>query len=258
MPHTSVCDTRCVFFDDHPEFLDTSSTANNRLRLNLRHLAIVEGHRELLQGARVLDIASHDGRWSYAALEVGASHVTGIEGRRYLVKNANKTLAQKGVDPSRFTFIHGDAHDALTAGVGTVDVVMLLGFLYHTLRYPELFAGIRATGARHIIIDSAVAFGRIPFLGKLEAVRNAPLIRLASNPNKRESAAVQDKFSYQGHSLVGIPTLTAIVHMLDAYGYDLVGQSNWKDILRQHPEGKQPASQYAKGARVTLLAVSRD
>lgn len=74
------CNTPCMFFDDHPEFLETSSTAAGKDRLNLRHVAIIEEHCKILSGSRVLDIASHDGRWSFAALQAGATHVTGIEG----------------------------------------------------------------------------------------------------------------------------------------------------------------------------------
>ena len=70
-----------MFFDEHPRFLDTGSVFTERHRLNLRHRAIIERNRDILAGARVLDIASHDGRWSFAALKAGAAHVTGIEAR---------------------------------------------------------------------------------------------------------------------------------------------------------------------------------
>jgi len=234
-----------MFFDDHPEFLDTSDTANSKGRLNLRHVAIIEEHRAVLNGARVLDIASHDGRWSFAALEVGATHVTGIEGRDHLVTNANKTFANKGIDASRFCFIHGDAHDTLTAGAGTFDVVMCLGFLYHTLRYPELFAGIRSTGARHVIIDTRV-------LPSSERV-----VRLIKNPQEIESMAIEDRFSYQGKTLVGTPSISAVEHMLDTYGFDVVSRPDWARIKQAHPQVRQ-ARQYEQGERVTMLAVAKD
>ncbi len=234
-----------MFFDDHPEFLDTSVTANDKGRLNLRHLAIIEEHREVLDGARVHDNASHDGRCSFAALQAGAAHVTGIEGRDHLVTNATKTFANKGIDPSRFRFITGDAHDTLTAGVGTFDVVMCLGFLYHTLRYSELFAGIRATGARHVLIDTRTLS------------RSGRVVRLINNPKEKESMAVEDRFSYQGKTLVGTPSVSAVVHMLKSYGYDVVSRPDWARIRSEHPEIRR-AKQYERGERVTLLAVSRD
>jgi protein-L-isoaspartate O-methyltransferase len=233
-----------LFFDEHPEFLETSDTASSRSRLNLRHLGIIREHADVLQGARVLDIASHDGRWSFAALQAGASHVTGIEGRRYLVVNARKTMISKGIERERFRFIRGDAHDTLTAGVGSFDVVMLLGFLYHTLRYTELFAGIRATGARHVIIDTRVAPG------------DDCVVRLIRNTNRVESMAVKDRYSFKRRSLVGVPDYAAVVHMLKCYGYRVSSRPDWSRIRAEHPELKG-AREYDRGGRATLLAVSR-
>lgn len=230
-----------MFFDDHPEFLETSSTSANVQRLNLRHTAIIDENREVLRGARVLDIASHDGRWSFAALQAGASSVTGIEGRDYLVENANRTFTEKGVDPSRFTFITGDAHDVVTAGVGSFDVVMCLGFLYHTLRYVELFAGIRATGARHLIIDTRVARNK------------KPVISVYTNPVEKESMAVEDRFSYGGKTLAGSPSMAALELMLDAYGYDVIHQTDWAKILGEATLAKK----YRNEHRVTFLARRR-
>jgi hypothetical protein len=231
-----------MFFDDHPEFLETSNTATSRGRLNLRHLAIIDQHRDVLRGARVLDIASHDGRWSYAALDAGAAHVTGIEGRPELVENARSTMAAKGIDSRRYEFVAGDVHDVLTAGVGQMDVVMCLGFLYHTLRYPELFTGIRATGARYLIIDSKV----IPDTDR-------PIVELISNPGHIQSMAVEDRYSRNGKSLVGIPSPRAIRRMLNVYGYAIVEKTDWHALIKKHP-GMGAVARYANGERITLLA----
>ncbi len=105
-----------MFFEQHPEFLETSETAASRRRLNMRHQMMIEENREILDGARVIDIASHDGRWSFAALEANAAHVTGIEGRKDLVEHAIETFTAKGVARDKFDFVVGDAHNVLTAG----------------------------------------------------------------------------------------------------------------------------------------------
>jgi hypothetical protein len=51
-----------MFFDDYPAFYASSRTAAFPARLGLRHRAIIERNRDVLAGARVLDLASHDGR----------------------------------------------------------------------------------------------------------------------------------------------------------------------------------------------------
>lgn len=64
------------------------STASRPNRLNQRHRAFIAANEVIINGKRVLDIASHDGRWSFAALAVGARHIYGIEAREHLVSNA--------------------------------------------------------------------------------------------------------------------------------------------------------------------------
>ena len=85
-----------MFFDDHPEFLETSDTATSKGRLNMRHLGMIEANADVLRGRSVVDIASHDGRWSYAALEAGARSVIGVEGRMRMVKRARATFEGAG------------------------------------------------------------------------------------------------------------------------------------------------------------------
>jgi hypothetical protein len=231
-----------LFFDRYPEFLDTSGTASDLRRLNLRHVMMIERHRKLFDGKRVVDIASHDGRWSFAVLEANAAHVTGIEGRAELVDKANKTFADKGVASERFDFIEGDAHEVLAAGVGKVDVVLCLGFFYHTLRYPELLAGIRSTGAKYLIMDTRV----------LSGVKES-VIRVRTDPTGPEKMAIEDKYSQQGQSLVGTPSVSALENMLAAYDYEVVAKMDWRRFLRKRND-VHTLHAYADGSRVTYVA----
>jgi hypothetical protein len=56
-----------MFCDDHPQCLDTIPPIH-QVRLNWRHQATTKNNVDLLSGARVLDVARHDGRGSIAAL----------------------------------------------------------------------------------------------------------------------------------------------------------------------------------------------
>jgi len=60
------------FFDTYPQFYRTSNTAARPDRLNDRYRAIIDFNRGIIQGSTILDIASHDGRWSFAAIKSGA------------------------------------------------------------------------------------------------------------------------------------------------------------------------------------------
>ncbi|WP_293451538.1 hypothetical protein [Planktotalea sp.] len=53
--------------------------------MNMRYDFIVAPFKPFIEDAKVLDIASHDGRWSYALAGAGAAHVYGIEEREELI-----------------------------------------------------------------------------------------------------------------------------------------------------------------------------
>ncbi len=234
-----------MFFDDHPEFLETSETAATLDRLNLRHRAIIEQNQSVLRGARVVDIASHDGRWSFAALDAGAAHVTGIEGREELVRNARRTFRAKGVPEEQFRFLKGDVHRRLLKPDIEADVVLCLGFLYHTARYVELFKGIQSTGAQYVVVDTRV----LPDV-------TGPLVQLHTEGTRMQALAVRDRFTMGGRVLSATPSEDAVVLMLETAGYEVDQRVDWDDMLAGFPDAVN-VPQYADGRRVTFRARRR-
>jgi hypothetical protein len=234
-----------MFFDDHPEFLETSDTATSKGRLNLRHLGMIEANADILRGRSVVDIASHDGRWSYAALEAGARSVIGVEGRMRMVKRARATFEQKGVPPDTYEFLRGDAHRRVFDKRVQGEVVMCLGFLYHTARYVELMAGIATTGAEYIIIDTRVITGV-----------EGPLVQLQTEGTGRSAMAIRDRYALGKRVISATPSEEALVFLLDAIGYDVDHRTDWIALLKQH-RGTQDVAQYRNGTRVTFRARRR-
>lgn len=237
-----------MFFDDHPEFLETSNTATTKDRLNLRHVGIIEENADVLRGRSVLDIASHDGRWAFAALDAGASRVLGIEGRARLIAEARTTFAAKGIEPDRYDFVRGDVHRKIFAPKVQAfrpDVVMCLGFLYHTARYVELISGIQKSGAEHVIVDTRVLTGV-----------EGPMVEMRKEGTVSEAVAIKDRYAMGDHVISAVPTEAAVVLMLDIAGYDLEHRTDWDAIVERHPRAKSVA-QYRDGTRVTFRARRR-
>src|ERR1035437_5491674 len=104
---------RVGFFDGYPAFYESSGIGSHPNRLNARYQALIESNRDIIEGGRILDIASHDGRWSFAALNAGAEHVVGIEARDGLVSRAREAMDTYGISPSRYDFIVGDVHEVI-------------------------------------------------------------------------------------------------------------------------------------------------
>ena len=227
------------FFDDYPQFYETSETFAYPSRLNLRHEAIFGENKEIFEGQRVLDIASHDGRWSFAALKAGATSVVGIEGRPELVDSANETFEHYDLSPERYRFIADDIYHALTLVPGEFDVVLCLGFLYHTLRYNELMTGIRQCNPKYLIIDTEVAGDE----------RSLVHLRVESVAPQRN--AVADDFSYGGRVLSGKPSVKGLEMIGSAYGFRLERFSDWAGLARDNPENAEEFKNYVRGRRVT-------
>jgi hypothetical protein len=237
--------TASWFFEQFPLFYRTSSTAPTTARLNLRYEAIFAENRDIFAGASVLDLASHDGRWSLAALETGARSVTGIEARPELVEAAKKNLGKYGYGADRVRFLTGDVHEVLNSQSFEADVVLCLGFLYHTLRYNELLHGIRRTNARHLIIDTFSPYMMGPF----------PNVNIITEQADEEGSAAADTYTDGPSVLVGRPNLAAIQTMLGTYGYRVERLSDWAGLLRDNPTIEDFAD-YENSRRITARCIT--
>ena len=237
------------FFDDYPRFFETSTVGAWPVRLALRHHAIIESNREVLKGARVFDLASHDGRWSFAALKAGAAHVAGIEVRSHLVEAANNTLHAYGIPDTDFNFMQGDLNHALRAPV-SCDVALCLGYFYHTLNHLALMEYLASTCARHLILDGMVEPG------------DADIIRVYAEAVENDANGASSAGIHEGRILVGHPTVKVLLRMLEYYGYrgrvfDWAGLLEARGIAADvtRPHGfSNPVGDYARGARATIIA----
>jgi hypothetical protein len=232
------------FFSQHDRFLQSSPVGNWPDRLNLRHEAIIQRIAPQLQGARVLDIASHDGRWSFAALEAGAAHVTGVEVRPEL-----SAAAQTNIDSDRFDAVTGDVFAQRAIFEQPFDVVLCLGFLYHTTRHEEIFDLIRSTHAKTVVIDTRLTPGEGTFVQIRKERADHPANGMAER-------GVRDQMI-----LHGWPTRDAVIFMLNHFGYS-VDLTDWPALIARHgvyadtnrghgPDN--PVGDYAAGDRGTFI-----
>jgi Methyltransferase domain len=234
-----------VFSDEYPRFMEVSELPPQPHRTNERYEALFASNRDIFDGARVLDLASHDGRYSFAALKAGAAHVTGVEVRESLIQKAQETFAFYGQDPETYRFVCGDVYEVLAREKFEVDVVLCLGYLYHTYRHTELMYRLHELAPQHLIVDTMVAPGTQPTL-RMFGEQNLEDIR----------SAAQDAYSV-GRVLTLRPTVPALRLLLTAYGFEIESMYDWKSRLAGRPP-TPGLKGYAKGARVTLRCRSRE
>ena len=244
-----------MFGDDFPRFIELSDLtpkneplysterhrgiAEQRNRMNERYEAMFVGNRDILEGARVLDLASHDGRYSFAALKSGAAHVTGLEVRQSLVDRAQEAFAYYDQDPDTYRFVCGDIFEVLAREKFDVDVVLCFGFLYHTYRHTELMYRLHNLASRHLIIDTMVTRASEPTLA---------MIREEDVEDDRSAA--RDAYSVD-RVLVLRPSVRALAKLLRTYGFEIDSMYDWASRLSGLPP--MPGLEgYAMGKRVTV------
>ncbi len=143
------------FFDflaDNPRYAGKRLNLN---RLNRRHEFLVEPYLSELADARVLDLASHDGRWSYALSAAGAASVVGIEARSDQIEQFH--AYPDGETKDRVKLLLGDVYDELPKLIEqqeSFDVVAIYGLVYHVMDHYGLLKLVKQLGPGLVIIDS--------------------------------------------------------------------------------------------------------
>lgn len=221
------------FFDAFPRFIETSATGPWRERLNSRYLGLIHANRELLRGARVLDLASHDGRFSFAALKNGASRVVGIELDPLVRRSAFENMELYGAPRGAYDFVSGDILDRID-DVEPFDVVLCFGILYHLTDHMLLFSKIALREPRHLIIDTHTS--RLD--GAVIELRNA----FGQSPPP------------PGSYIEGYPTRAALDAMLSYFGwtFDYVDWSAYGQVDAEHLDD------YRSGKRVSVVVRCSD
>jgi hypothetical protein len=182
-------------------------------RLERRREFIVEPYADELKDARVLDLASHDGRWSYALAGAGAREVVGIEARQDLIDQ----FADYPTGPikDKVSFIQGDVFEELPKLVANgerFDVVAIYGLYYHIMDHYTLLKLVKQVGARLVVIDSE-------FL-----TREAPLIRLSLENTGSQLNTISHETG-QTKAPIGIVSRHAMEMMAGSLGFAVV----WAD-----------------------------
>lgn len=242
------------FFDKYNRFYTTSQTSPFPHRLNGRYEAIIAKNIHLLSGSKILDIASHDGRWSFAALQAGAAYVKGIEPRQELIDNAVKTFNYYKIDCARYKFECGDVFDLLAGE--SFDIVFCLGFFYHTIRHAELLDRIDRTGSKFVVVDTEVtpSSDESP-IGNTNDPRlifkNPYGIQLLSDPVSNQQMACSDSLTRNGKALVGRPSRAAMQYMSDHFGYSCIAY-DWQAHFENNSEQVSSMSDYHEGWRETF------
>jgi hypothetical protein len=212
-------------------------------RMIERHKKIIDANVEYIRDKTILDLASHNGRWTFAALQAGAKFAMGIEGRQVLIDRGLPDF--KDIDPSRFKFACGDIFDMRSiikkaGGPMRFDTIFCLGIFYHITDHYRLMRLMASFQPQCIILDTGSLTTEKPIIQfRLEDADN-PLMAIREREDQ--------KFSMSGVASWGFIKMAAELN-----GYEAV-LIPWKESEVQY---REPVDDYfgkpgGKGQRITV------
>jgi len=228
------------FFDAYPQFFSSSETASAPDRLNQRYRALIEANQPIIEGKRILDLASHDGRWSFAASKAGAKYVFGVEARQHLVEAARRNVQACGVPAGAVEFKQGDLLAEMEKlGPGSFDTVFCFGFLYHTIDHMSVLRAISRLQPAHIVIDTWISS------------HPGCIIEVVEEATGHESQAAIADPGTPMRALKGNLSKGALEMMVKAVGFPVLRYYDWRKAGIKRWNNLKA---YYTGNRVTLVA----
>lgn len=181
-----------------------------------------------LEGKRVLDLGCNAGFWSLLSVQSGCDFVVGIDGRQDHVDQSNFVFETLGVDEQRYKFLTDDVFAVDLRSLGTFDIVLCLGFLYHTSKHVELLEKIAQVNDDLLVIDTSLSLASGSYL------------QLKKESLEVHRAAVD-------YELVMYPTREAVVDMVEQFGYSVA-------VLQPKFMDYEGSGDYRRKARLAFIA----
>jgi len=123
--------------------------------LNARVENLLWRHRDAVAGKQVLDVACHMGTFSYAALQIGAAGVQGVDVEEARLKQGRALFAQLRVPKDRYSLEAGEVSEFLqTLGDNSCDTIFCFGMLYYLAEPFGLLRQMRRVARETVLLDT--------------------------------------------------------------------------------------------------------
>jgi tRNA (mo5U34)-methyltransferase len=169
-----------------------------------------------LRGRRVLDVGAWHGCFSFECERRGAAEVVAYSLEDPEASGFNRL---KHALDSRVRYVRGSVYDLQPDEVGTFDLVLFFGVLYH-LRYPLLAIDrLRSISTGDVLIETHVVGNRLLLRGRLAPL--ARIIRLASWFHRTPVWRQYREFELQGGDRSNWfgPNACAVIEAFDSAGF---------------------------------------
>lgn len=226
-----------------PELSDVHRTRLELLEAPVREVLSATG-----PNARVIDMACNEGWFSHQLLEWGASHVLGVDIRPRVIRRAELLRAHFDIPQDRLELRCADVFDLNVSELGTFDVVLCLGLVYHLENPVGAMRIARALTGGICVFESQLTRQNEPIMlgnGRSDIYEESP----ASYGARVETDWESNMLASAGGVVSLTPNRAALLQAAGAAGFAKL------EVARASPEHNR---QYVLGDRAVLLAWPED
>jgi tRNA (mo5U34)-methyltransferase len=216
----------------------------HRTRLELLEAPVREALSAAGPNARVIDLACNEGWFSHRLLEWGASHVLGVDIRPQVIRRAELLRAHLGISQDRLELRCADVFDLNVSELGTFDVVLCLGLVYHLENPVGALRIARALTGGICVVESQLTRQNEPIMlgnGRSDIYEESP----ASYGARVETDWENNMLASAGGVVSLTPNRAALLQAAGAAGFAKL------EVAQASPEHNR---QYVLGDRAVLLA----
>lgn len=222
-----------------PELSDVHRTRLGLLEAPVREVLSAAG-----PNARVIDLACNEGWFSHQLLEWGASYVLGVDIRPRVIRRAELLRAHFDIPQDRLELRCADVFDLNVSELGTFDVVLCLGLVYHLENPVGAMRIARALTGGICVIESQLTRQNEPIMlgnGQSDIYEESP----ASYGARVETDWESNMLASAGGVVSLTPNRAALLQAAGAAGFAKL------EVAQASPEHNR---QYVLGDRAVLLA----
>ena len=192
-------------------------------------------------GATVLDLGCNEGWFAHRALEWGAGRVVGLDVRELNVRRARLLRDHYGIPAECLEFEQADVHAIDAARLGSFDVVLVLGLIYHLENPIGALRTARRLTRGTVVVESQLTAHNEPIMhgwGETDVFRRADGHWAAVLEPAEEQAAEGNLLSSFGGVVSLVPNRAALLQAIEAAGFrDAAMLAAPRDGNRQYTEG---------------------
>lgn len=239
--------------------------------LNGRVDTLLARHADVIQDCQVLDLASHMGTLSYAALQLGARQVHGVDTEEAMIRKGENLFNQMEVRPDTYRFEVKDVFEFLEAcEPDSFDTVLCFGLLYYVMEPFRLLKLMERVARKCILLDTFTA--RYAALQGKDAQQyqhlkdetfETPILLTSLTQSAKKDYRLPNSFPYKGKelALTTFPSRALLEIWFQVLGLDfrflewddyIQKPCHWRDLWT--PKQKQAshwADVYASQVRVS-------